>query len=69
MKEELCQAIGTISRKQIPLIVVEQDIEFLLDLTQRLYLISHGENEAELDTNHRVSHHRLMEMYFGLEPQ
>ncbi|WP_394890451.1 ABC transporter ATP-binding protein [Mesorhizobium sp. AaZ16] len=67
VKDELCQAIGSISKQNIPLIVVEQDVEFLLELTERLYLISHGENETEVARGQGADHHRLMEMYFGLE--
>lgn len=65
IKDELCQAIGLISSKGVPLIVVEQDIEFLLDLTTHLYLINHGEVSAELTSSDRLSNSDIMEMYFG----
>ncbi|MDB5522342.1 MAG: transporter ATP-binding protein [Rhizobium sp.] len=66
VKDELCQAISRISDRGIPLIVVEQDIEFLMQLTKKLYLISHGETKAELSADNRPNNREIMEMYFGM---
>jgi branched-chain amino acid transport system ATP-binding protein len=66
LKDELCTAIGKISSQGTPLVIVEQDIEFLLELTNRLYLVSHGETTAELTADNRPSNRDIMEMYFGM---
>ncbi|WP_257625495.1 MULTISPECIES: ATP-binding cassette domain-containing protein [unclassified Rhizobium] len=65
VKEELCASIDAISARGIPLIVVEQDIEFLLTLTRRLYFISHGEMNSALSADEKPSNKEIMEMYFG----
>lgn len=65
VKEELCGSINTLSERGIPLVVVEQDIEFLLTLARRLYFISHGEASSNLPANERLSNKEIMEMYFG----
>lgn len=65
LKEELAVAIGQIAKTGIPLVVVEQDVEFLLSLTQRLYLIEHGEVAREIDRAHAPDHQEIMDMYFG----
>ncbi|HWK66744.1 MAG TPA: ABC transporter ATP-binding protein [Rhizobiaceae bacterium] len=65
LKDELGSAIGKISAQGIPLVIVEQDIEFLLELTKRLYMVSHGETTAELTADNRPNNRDIMEMYFG----
>lgn len=65
LKEELAVAIGEIAQTGIPLVVVEQDVEFLLSLTQRLYLIEHGEVAREIDRADAPDHQEIMDMYFG----
>ena len=64
IKDELCAAIRAISDGGVPLLVVEQDVEFLLELAPRLYLISHGAVAAELGAE-SVDHDAIMAMYFG----
>ncbi|UOA15888.1 ABC transporter ATP-binding protein [Sulfitobacter dubius] len=65
LKSELREAIDTIAKKGVPLIVVEQDVEFLLALTQRLYLIEQGEVVREIDQDNTPDHQEIMDMYFG----
>lgn len=65
IKEELAVAIHKISAEGVPLIVVEQDVEFLLDLTSRLFLVSHGVVERSIDSEHPLGHEDIMQMYFG----
>jgi len=66
VKDELCQAISKIATTGMPLILVEQDVEFLLDLTERLYLIEEGQviHEQSHDSD-LLEHNKIMEMYFG----
>lgn len=67
LKEELAEAIGAIARSGVPLIVVEQDVEFLLSLTQRLYMIEHGTVVREIDRSVGFDHAEVMQLYFGGE--
>jgi ABC-type branched-subunit amino acid transport system ATPase component len=47
--------------------VVEQDVEFLLNLADRLYLIEGGKVVLERDAEHpdTLEHEQIMQMYFG----
>ena len=65
LKDELCAAIGRISEAGVTLVVVEQDVEFLLDLADHLYLVNHGEVAAELRPGETMDHQAIMDMYFG----
>lgn len=65
LKGELREAIDTIAKKGVPLIVVEQDVEFLLELTNRLYLIEQGEVASEIGRDNAPDHQEIMDMYFG----
>lgn len=65
LKEELAVAIGQIAREGIPLVVVEQDVEFLMSLADRLYLIEHGEVVREIDRANAPDHDEVMRLYFG----
>lgn len=67
LKEELAAAISAISRSGVPLVVVEQDIEFLLSLTDRLCLVEHGTVVREIDRNNAPDHAEVMRLYFGEE--
>ena len=65
LKEELGQAIERISATDLALVAVDQDIEFLLALSQHLYLINHGEVALSMAAADRMDHAEIMEMYFG----
>jgi branched-chain amino acid transport system ATP-binding protein len=65
IKDELCAAILDISKGGVPLIVVEQDVEFLLEIAQHLYLINHGRVAAEIRPGETMDHREIMAMYFG----
>ena len=67
LKGELRDAIAAIKDKGVPLIVVEQDVEFLLALTQRLYLVEQGEVAREIDGDNAPDHQEIMDKYFGEE--
>jgi branched-chain amino acid transport system ATP-binding protein len=65
IKDELCASVMDISHGGVPLIVVEQDIEFLLELTQQLYLVNHGAVATEIKPGESLDHGEIMSMYFG----
>lgn len=67
IKDELLAAIGAVAAEGTPLLIVEQDVEFLLALTDRLYMIQHGEVAFESAAGDRLDHAAIMQMYFGQE--
>lgn len=68
LKEELAEAVSRISSSGIPIVLVEQDIEFLLALADRLYMIEHGEVVREIEQANAPDHEEIMALYFGTEP-
>ncbi len=67
LKGELRDAIGAISGTGVPLILVEQDVSFMLSLTDRFYLVSEGRVAAEFSAADALDHGKIMGMYFGLD--
>lgn len=65
LKQELASAIGEISKRGIPLLLIEQDISFVLSLVDRMYFVDHGEIAREIDRGSDVDHEEIMDMYFG----
>jgi branched-chain amino acid transport system ATP-binding protein len=65
IKDELCASVMDISAGGVPLIVVEQDIEFLLELSKQLYLVNHGTVATEIKPGESIAHSEIMSMYFG----
>ncbi|MFI0848137.1 ABC transporter ATP-binding protein [Mesorhizobium sp. IMUNJ 23232] len=65
IKDELCKSVLDISKSGVPLIVVEQDVEFLLELTKHLYFVNHGQVETEIKPGENLAHSDIMAMYFG----
>ena len=65
IKEELCASVLGISRGGVPLIVVEQDVEFLLELSEHLYLINHGAVATEIKPGQTMDNAEIMALYFG----
>jgi branched-chain amino acid transport system ATP-binding protein len=65
LKDELATAIAEISSRSIPLLLVEQDIAFILGLVDRMYLVDHGEITREIARGDEVDHQAIMDMYFG----
>lgn len=65
LKGELGEAIGEIAKAGTPMVIVEQDVEFLLSLTERLYMIEHGEVVREIGRDNAPDHGEIMKLYFG----
>jgi branched-chain amino acid transport system ATP-binding protein len=65
LKDELADAIGAISAAGLPILLVEQDIAFVLSLVDRMYMIDHGAVTREIDRAGAVDHEEIMEIYFG----
>jgi branched-chain amino acid transport system ATP-binding protein len=65
LKEELAGAIAGIGKGGMPMLIVEQDISFVLSLVERMYFVDHGEIAREIDRGSGVGHQEIMDMYFG----
>jgi branched-chain amino acid transport system ATP-binding protein len=65
IKDELCDAIRRLSEQDMPLIVVEQDVEFLTGLADTLFMMEHGSIVLEVPPGGRLDHEEIMALYFG----
>lgn len=69
LKDELRDAISQIAKSGLQLVLVEQDVDFLLSLTDRLYLIQDGRVALETAREgHDLDHSQILDMYFGGTP-
>ena len=65
LRIELCQSIKTIKNMSVPLIVIDQDVSFLSELIDRLFLFDHGRISKTLEHDEIPNHDTLMAMLFG----
>ena len=65
LRKELSEAVRKIRATGVPLIVVDQNVEFLTSLVDRLILFDHGTITREIDAENMPTHAELMEMMFG----
>lgn len=65
LRFELAEAISRIKASGVPLIVVDQDVEFLKSLIDTLYLFDHGTISGRMEKNDMPGHDELMKMLFG----
>lgn len=65
IKEELARAIAEIASTGVTMIVVDQDVELLLGICERLYLIEKGVVSLETADVSQVDQAEILEMYFG----
>jgi branched-chain amino acid transport system ATP-binding protein len=65
IKDELAQAISEIAASGVTMLVVDQDIELLLGVCQRLYFVENGEVSLETQEGAQIDRRQILEMYFG----
>lgn len=65
LRLELSRSIAQIKASGIPLILIDQDVNFLTELIDRLYLFDHGRISRSLEKEEIPSHDQLMAMLFG----
>ncbi len=65
LRIELGEAIGKIRDSEVPLIIVDQNLEFLTSLVDRMYLFDHGSITREIAGDAMPSHDEVMAMMFG----
>lgn len=62
---ELAGAVHAIRGGGVPIILVDQDVEFLRDLVGTLHVFDHGSISRSLDTADIPDHETLMAELFG----
>lgn len=65
LRIELCAAVGQIKASGVPLILIDQDVTFLSELIDKLYLFDHGRISRVLPKAEIPDHETLMAMLFG----
>lgn len=65
LRGELARAVLAIRRSGVPLIVVDQDIAFLEDLIDVLYLFDHGRISRRIEKADMPTHGEIMKLMFG----
>lgn len=65
VRDDLGRQVQEISRTGVSLIVVDQDVELLLGLCPRLYLVEEGKVSLEVTDRSELAHRDVIERYFG----
>jgi branched-chain amino acid transport system ATP-binding protein len=65
IKDELAEAIAAIAATGVTMLIVDQDIELLLEVCQRLYYIENGRVSLETREGERLDRQQILQMYFG----
>lgn len=65
IKDELCDAIRALADDDMGLIVVEQDVEFLMGLADTLFMMEHGSIALEIPPGGHLDQAEIMRLYFG----
>lgn len=65
LRTELCDAIKAVRASGVPLILIDQDVGFLTELIDDLYLFDHGRISHHLARHEIPTHDQLMTMLFG----
>jgi branched-chain amino acid transport system ATP-binding protein len=65
VKDELARAIAEIAQSGTTMLIVDQDVELLLGMCERLYLVERGRVSLESRRGERISQEDVLQMYFG----
>jgi branched-chain amino acid transport system ATP-binding protein len=65
LKDDLRQAISSLTAHGLPLVIVEQDAEFLTNVADHLFMLEHGRVVLEIPPGRRIDHEKIMALYFG----
>lgn len=65
LRHDLLEAIQQIRAQRVPLIVIDQDIEFLESLIDLLYFFDHGSISTGMEKADMPGHGEMMKMLFG----
>jgi branched-chain amino acid transport system ATP-binding protein len=62
---ELARQIGLVAQTGVSLVVVDQDVDLLLGLCPRLYLIENGVVALDIQDRNELKHQDIIQRYFG----
>lgn len=65
IRQELARQIGLVAQTGVSLVVVDQDVDLLLGLCPRLYLIEKGTVAIEIRDRAELKHQDIIKRYFG----
>jgi branched-chain amino acid transport system ATP-binding protein len=65
IRQELARQIGLVAETGASLIIVDQDVDLLLGLCPRLYLIEKGVVALEIADRSELQHQDIIQRYFG----
>ena len=65
VRSDLVKAIRTIANTEVGLLLVDQDIDMLLGLCGRLYLIEQGRVTLDVRDPSQIQHRDVLKRYFG----
>lgn len=65
IRSELADRIARIAEVGLGLLVVDQDVDLLLSLCPRLYLVERGVVSMEINDRQGVDHRDILQRYFG----
>ena len=65
IRQELARQIGLVAQTGVSLIVVDQDVDLLLGLCPRLYLIEKGIVALDIQDRNELKHQDIIQRYFG----
>jgi len=65
IRQELCDAILTVRKTGMPLILIDQDVGFLEQIIDTLYLFDHGRISGRMTREEMPDHDGLMALLFG----
>ena len=65
IRQELARQIGRVAQTGVSLIVVDQDVDLLLGLCPRLYLIEKGIVALDIQDRNELKHQDIIQRYFG----
>ena len=65
IRQELARQIGVVAQTGVSLVAVDQDVDLLLGLCPRLYLIEKGVVALEIKDRSELKHQDIIKRYFG----
>ena len=65
IRQELARQIGLVAETGVSLVAVDQDVDLLLGLCPRLYLIEKGVVALEIKDRSELKHQDIIKRYFG----
>jgi branched-chain amino acid transport system ATP-binding protein len=65
IRAELAKSIHAVARTGVSLVAVDQDVDLLLGLCEKLYLIEQGRVALEVSDRSQLQHQDILRRYFG----